>query len=89
MQAAAAAQATTRALELQTAAEQHSASGNLAQALDAIRQANRCVPGALFPTWQTVYCASSGLATSLQRGAQLGQSSFPRVAAVSLCQAAG
>lgn len=42
MQAAAAAKATTRALELQAAAEQHSASGNLAQALDAIRQANRC-----------------------------------------------
>ncbi|PNH07976.1 hypothetical protein TSOC_005507 [Tetrabaena socialis] len=40
-QAAAAAQATTRALELQASAEQHSASGNLAQALDDIRMANR------------------------------------------------
>lgn len=40
-QAATAAKATTQALEMQMLAEQHSAEGNLAQALDAIRQANR------------------------------------------------
>ncbi|GLC59704.1 hypothetical protein PLESTB_001524700 [Pleodorina starrii] len=40
-QAATAAQATTQALEMQILAEQHSAAGNLPQALDAIRQANR------------------------------------------------
>ncbi|GLI64051.1 hypothetical protein VaNZ11_007215 [Volvox africanus] len=40
-QATVAAQATTQALEMQILAEQHSVAGNLPQALDSIRQANR------------------------------------------------